>query len=37
MNITGHTKESTFLTYIGTVQNKDALADLFMQQSNVIW
>jgi len=37
MNITGHTKESTFLTYIGTVQNKDALADLFMKQSNVIW
>ena len=31
MNITGHTKESTFLTYIGTHQNKDALADLFMQ------
>jgi drug/metabolite transporter superfamily protein YnfA len=25
MNITGHTKESTFLTYIGTHQNKDAL------------
>ena len=37
MNITGHTKESTFLTYIGTVQNKDALADLFIQQSNIIW
>jgi integrase len=32
MNITGHTKESTFLTYIGTNQNKDALADLFMQK-----
>ena len=30
MNITGHSKESTFLTYIGTHQNKDALADLFM-------
>ena len=37
MNITGHTKESTFLTYIGTNQNKDALADLFMQQASVIW
>ena len=37
MNITGHTKESTFLSYIGTVQNKDALADLFIQQSNVLW
>ena len=32
MNITGHSKESTFLTYIGTHQNKDALADLFMQR-----
>ena len=37
MNITGHTKESTFLTYIGTHQNKDALADLFMKQAGVIW
>lgn len=37
MNITGHTKESTFLTYIGTHQNKDALADLFMQQASTIW
>jgi len=37
MNITGHTKESTFLTYIGTHQNKDALADLFMQKAGVIW
>ncbi len=36
MNITGHTKESTFLTYIGTHQNKDALADLFMQKAGVI-
>ena len=33
MNITGHSKESTFLTYIGTHQNKDALADLFMKQA----
>ena len=37
MNITGHSKESTFLTYIGTYQNKDALADIFMQQAVVIW
>mgnify|MGYP000147379716 FL=1 len=37
MNITGHTKESTFLTYIGTHQNKDALADLFIKQAGVIW
>ena len=37
MNITGHSKESTFLTYIGTHQNRDALADLFMQQAGVIW
>ena len=37
MNITGHSKESTFLTYIGTHQNKDALPDLFMQQAGVIW
>jgi integrase len=36
MNITGHSKESTFLTYIGTHQNKDVLADLFMQQSRAI-
>ena len=37
MNITGHTKESTFLTYIGTHQNKDALADLFMEKAGIIW
>ncbi|MDC1400433.1 tyrosine-type recombinase/integrase [Polaribacter sp.] len=37
MNITGHSKESNFLSYIGTHQNKDALADLFMQQAGVIW
>jgi integrase len=30
MNITWHSKESTILTYIGTHQNKDALADLFI-------
>jgi len=37
MHITGHSKESTFLTYIGTHQNKDALADLFMKQAGVSW
>jgi len=37
MNITGHTKESTFLTYIGTHQNKDELTDLFMEKAGVIW
>ncbi|MEN8775817.1 MAG: hypothetical protein ABF263_08440 [Polaribacter sp.] len=37
MNITGHTKESTFLTYTGTHQNKDALAELFMKQAGVSW
>ena len=37
MNITGHSKESNFLTYIGTHQIKDALADLFMKQSGIIW
>ena len=37
MNITGHSKESTLLTYIGTHQNKDVLVDLFMQQAGVIW
>ena len=26
-----------FLKYIGTHQNKDALADLFMQQAGIIW
>ena len=36
MNTTGHTKESTFLTYIGTHQNKDALADLFMEKAGII-
>jgi hypothetical protein len=33
MNIKGYSKESTFLIYIGTHQNKDALADLLMQQA----
>jgi hypothetical protein len=29
INITGHSKERTFLNYIGTHQNKDALADVY--------
>ena len=37
MNITGHSKKSIFLTYIGTHQNKGALADLFMPQAGAIW
>jgi hypothetical protein len=37
MNISGHSKERAFLTYIGTHQNKDALSDLCMQQAGVIW
>jgi hypothetical protein len=37
MNITGHSKESTFLVYIEKHQNKDALADVCMQQAGVIW
>jgi integrase len=36
MHITGHTKESTFLSYIGTQQNKDSMADLFMQKLSQI-
>ena len=31
MNITGHSKESTFLSYIGTQVNKDTYADAFMK------
>jgi hypothetical protein len=37
INITGHSEETTFLSYIGTPQNKNALAELFMKQSGVIW
>jgi hypothetical protein len=36
-NITGYSKERSFLTYIGPHQNKDALADLFIPQAGVIW
>lgn len=31
MQITGHSKESTFLSYIGTQLNKDTYADAFMK------
>jgi integrase len=31
MNLTGHTKESTFLEYIGKSQNKDYYADAFIK------
>ena len=31
MQITGHAKESTFLSYIGQHVNKDAYADVFMK------
>jgi integrase len=37
MNITGHSKERRFLSYISTHLNKDALADVCMQQAGVIW
>ena len=37
LNITGHSKESRFLTDIGTHQSKDALAYLCIQQAGVIW
>lgn len=32
MEITGHKKESTFQIYIGVTQNKDSIADAFMEQ-----
>ena len=31
MQITGHSKESTFLSYIGSQVNKDTYADAFMK------
>ena len=30
MNMTGHSRESTFLSYIGRNNNRDAYADIFM-------
>ena len=32
MEITGHSRESTFLSYIGVNPNKDAVADVFMER-----
>ena len=32
MEITGHSRESTFLSYIGENPNKDAIADVFMER-----
>jgi hypothetical protein len=37
LNITGHSKERAFLTYITRHQNKDILVNLYMQQAGVIW
>ena len=31
MNMTGHNREATFMTYIGSDPNRDALADRFME------
>ena len=33
MSITGHSKETTFLSYIGANPNKDAMADAFMMRA----
>jgi hypothetical protein len=30
MNMTGHSRETTFLSYIGRNNNRDAYADIFM-------
>jgi integrase len=32
MEITGHSRESTFLSYIGGNPNKDSIADVFMER-----
>jgi integrase len=37
LNITGHSKERAFLTYITRHQNKDILVNLYMQPARVIW
>lgn len=36
MNLTGHSKESTFLTYINKREDKDANADLFLKYQELI-
>ena len=37
MQITGHSKESTFLSYIETQVNKDTYADAFMKAAATLW
>jgi len=37
MQITGHSKESTFLSYIETQVNKDTYADAFMKVAATLW
>jgi hypothetical protein len=32
MEITGYSRESTFLSYIGENPNKDAIVDVFMER-----
>ncbi|MEK9741296.1 MAG: phage integrase SAM-like domain-containing protein [Flavobacteriaceae bacterium] len=36
MHITGHTKETTFLKYVGKTQSRDAYADAFMEKARFI-
>ena len=36
MEITGHSRESTFLCYIGENSNKDAVADVFMERLRIL-
>ncbi len=36
MQITGHSKETTFLSYIGTQVNKDAYADAFIRAASTL-
>ena len=37
MQITGHSKESTFLSYIGSQVNKDTYADAFMKVAATLY
>ena len=36
MEITGHSRESTFLRYIGEKPNKDAVRDVFMERLRML-
>jgi integrase len=36
MNMTGHSRETTFMSYIGKDQNQDRYADEFMQGVSTI-